>query len=1394
MFKLLAKVWRWLKRWFMRQPPPPPPPPTQPSDLNYENVVFALLAEVAQGKTWGQLQAFLINRNVNQQRLAAWLEEFGQRWLAQPEVHQELARRLRRLAEGATGELARVARELAEGLLVVPEPDNSVITESAISGGNEQGASLSEVEKLNQLLAGLNGSGYNQKSVPVSNSSTVSDAEFWFNQGVTLYELGRYEEALANFDQLISLQPNDYQAWFKRGVVLGELGRYEKALANFDQVISLQPDDYQAWHNRGAALFKLGRPEEALANFDRLISLQPDDYKTWDNRGIVLGELGRHEEALANFDQVISLQPDDYQAWHNRGVALGELGRYEKALTSYDQAISIQPDYYQAWFNRSIMLGKLGRYREALTSYDQVISLQPDYYPAWYNRGAALGELGRYEEALANFDQVISLQPDYYPAWDNRGVVLGELGRYEEALANFDQAISLQPDYYPAWDNRGAVLFKLGRYEEVLTNFDQAVSLQPDYYQAWRGKGIALGELGRYEEALANFDQAISLQPDYYPAWDNRGLVLIKLGRYREALTSYDQAISLQPDYYQAWLNRSVMLSNLGRYEEALTNDDQVISLQPDDYQAWHNRGAALMELGRYEEALANFDQAISLRPDDYQGWEHRGIALGELGRHEEALASYDQAISLQPDYYKAWSNRGIAAMKSFGCESYWQKYFAACFHLEYNKVHNVLIPTLQNANRERHLALFQVSLHSSIVLLQETFADSPKVIVQLEQPPSPKLSQLILQPPSKTLIDLIQKPLSEEIIAKIAQDSLNHSSLTNPQLNLRGYEGAIASFKAPLDKAIRRDTHPEGWGVLHHQTGRVHYFKGQQSAKPYSFWRKAKTSYKTALQTLKPPEFEELHLEVLQDLIRVLLNIGEIEEARELQRQGADLLQRLLADPKRTTPQKQQLALKSALFNQLTVDLAIQSGDISGALTLAETGKNTCLRWFLGYEEVPELDYRQIQRLLTPTTAAIYWHLSPSALTTFVILPDDLQVVLTQRNAEGNAEERRGFIELNDQRSESLQHVLAWEKWLTEWNQRYQAYGSSKETVNGTEKKQHPWRLQMVESFQELRAILNISGIIEHLQNQPIENLILIPHRDLHRFPLHYFFPNYTCTYLPSAYSKLRLILEDEENRDDGGNLPINDTLDNCPPLHSLLLVENPKSRPFIQGKATPLSDLPFAEVEAALIRQLFSQVTLIANPNATRESLCQSLQTPHHVFHFTGHGAYNSGNPAQSCLFLDDTDQLTLTDIIHRDLRDYYLACLCACETAMTGDETITDEYVGLVSAFLKAGVTYVISPLWTVESAASALLIVKFYQHLEAGQSPPMALKSAQGWLKTATRKQLVEWLDRVIPQLTKHKSLQLILQDQRDLLDRMENNDPPYCHPYYWAAFTISGIKD
>ena len=75
---------------------------------------------------------------------------------------------------------------------------------------------------------------------------------------------------------------------------------YLAALAHYDKVLALQPEDAAAWINRGTVLSELGRGEEALASYDHALALQPEDADVWNNRGNVLRELGRGEEALAS--------------------------------------------------------------------------------------------------------------------------------------------------------------------------------------------------------------------------------------------------------------------------------------------------------------------------------------------------------------------------------------------------------------------------------------------------------------------------------------------------------------------------------------------------------------------------------------------------------------------------------------------------------------------------------------------------------------------------------------------------------------------------------------------------------------------------------------------------------------------------------------------------------------------------------------------------------------------------------------------------------------------------------------------------------------------------------------------------------------------------------------
>lgn len=221
----------------------------------------------------------------------------------------------------------------------------------------------------------------------------------------------------------------------------------------------------------------------------------------------------------------------------------------------------------------------------------------------------------------------------------------------------------------------------------------------------------------------------------------------------------------------------------------------------------------------------------------------------------------------------------------------------------------------------------------------------------------------------------------------------------------------------------------------------------------------------------------------------------------------------------------------------------------------------------------------------------------------------------------------------------------------------------------------------------------------------------------------------------------------------------------------------------------------MPYAQLESAVIRQLFSNVHQIAGETANKASIVAEIDKGYRMLHFTGHGAYNSRKPEDSALGLAGKDRLTAQEISRLDLRSYYLVSLAACETALTGNKTLNTEYMGIVSAFLQAGVTHIVSTLWNVEEISNAWFMIRLYELLHQGVSPALALKKSQHWLRTITNAQLVPWLLDLSNLSGLDRGSREYLHNYAFGLEedssKMNSNLPPYAHPYHWAAFTLTG---
>ncbi|MEG4585302.1 tetratricopeptide repeat protein [Microcoleus sp. MOSTC5] len=231
---MLNKILQFFKRLIQRifGTPTPPSPPTNTAirptltDAEYESKFMEILEGVNAGWSRGDVAGFLIAKRLKDGELAAWLRRFGQRLLegehddtaATDAVAslQELAQRLVLLGRIGSGELSEVARQIGR----------EILTRFPLPEAEEEDAKGRVIEAV-FVGDGLGFSGEVNRTGAEdveAESEVNADAEAWCDRGNEQYNLGRFEEAIASYNQAIALKPDYHDALHNREVAQRKLG------------------------------------------------------------------------------------------------------------------------------------------------------------------------------------------------------------------------------------------------------------------------------------------------------------------------------------------------------------------------------------------------------------------------------------------------------------------------------------------------------------------------------------------------------------------------------------------------------------------------------------------------------------------------------------------------------------------------------------------------------------------------------------------------------------------------------------------------------------------------------------------------------------------------------------------------------------------------------------------------------------------------------------------------------------------------------------------------------------------------------------------------------------------------------------------------------------------
>ena len=170
----------------------------------------------------------------------------------------------------------------------------------------------------------------------------------YYNLGGVRIMQGQYAEAVPLLQKSLSIRPTA-DARSNLATAYFQMHRYADSAAQFEQAVQLDPKNYIFWGNLGDAYYWVpGQRAEAAAAYQQAITFGEEKLRLNPHDGQLLSSLamyhamrGEKKHALENLNASLRLQPKRPDLLVNAGITYQQLGDSKRALDVLEQAVSL---------------------------------------------------------------------------------------------------------------------------------------------------------------------------------------------------------------------------------------------------------------------------------------------------------------------------------------------------------------------------------------------------------------------------------------------------------------------------------------------------------------------------------------------------------------------------------------------------------------------------------------------------------------------------------------------------------------------------------------------------------------------------------------------------------------------------------------------------------------------------------------------------------------------------------------------------------------------------------------------------------------------------------------------------------------------------------------------
>lgn len=1036
----------------------------------------------------------------------------------------------------------------------------------------------------------------------------------------------------------------------------------------------------------------------SLSEIEQRYNENPEDPYITYLLGRQLGLQSTEQEVRQGIQRLEEAQAagfNNYSVLLAMGQSYQRLGEYQQAAHYFQEALSYRDEDYE--------LLSLIKIMEAKDELEQ----DNDNIEALYHLSQAYFEIGSFEASLTILQRILSLSPRHSDALNLKS----QLDKAERGLNYFELAQNLSQE---------------GLFATAEENFRFAARLfsqiNHDFYLCliYNSYGNSRYKNGDYTEALSyynrSFETAISIH--YYTGMldslGNMGNIHFITGNYNQAEEHYNRCI----EYYERdglLTSAARIAGNLSSVYAAIGNYDRALDILSDSLQplelsgnkdllgnTYANIGIILYEKGIYQEAFDYLYRANNLFEEENNNsslvlsLSNTGELYQSLGKYEEAADYFERSLRLANDLnldafrFAPLGNMGINLISQGRVAEGIEKLRRAA-----QIARNL-------GNRRAHA--FYLSKLAAAYIDTNRFTEATNALLEALE----------------IARDTGNIPVQTSVALSIADIYLQNNQVTDAR---RYYDIA---YELSMETKISQ--------LLY----QVYFGKGECDLAENNI-DEAITNYKQSVSVLEEMkrhiggvenDIEDFlsvdnRMRVYERLVELLTEQGkEVEAFEYLQRSKQSLEDQSLGYFR---PETEDQAANNLLdryeearlkIEQLDQELtnsnsALQSRELIQMRQQAQEAMDGVLSSLnLEFPEIANQlsfqtveDYSRIQQFLSDQDCVLSYCLTEKKMMVFIITKERFEIIETEVDKKDIVMEVSSFRQCVDvqSRAELRDFYPDMRRSLK------QLYGY---LITPLEDK--------IDGYNNLRIVpygvlyfLPFHALIKTKNNG--EELFLIEWKNISYF---------------SSTDFIALAADNQTNQSQ-----------------SILAIGNPTTQ------RADLLDLPGAENEVSIIKQIFPGTMVLIREEATKERLLEKVED-HTILHIAAHGILNTDARRSYIALAGIRGGLYIREIkteVHFS-DDMDLVVLSACNSGVSNfsEDTSGAQYISIASAFLEK-VPTLIATLWPLSDVSAPIMIEDFYSNLKNGTNKDTALRQAM-----------------------------------ISLLSRQE-----YENPFYWAPFIITG---